>query len=64
MGSAFLECTCNQVLIMEYQQSHADEKGIKGEGESPSRDFDLGQVLAVQVTPENERRVLWKLDLV
>lgn len=49
---------------MEYQQSHADEKGIKGEGESPSRDFDLGQVLAVQVTPENERRVLWKLDLV
>lgn len=49
---------------MEQKQSHADEKNMKGEGESPGRDLDIGQVLAVQATPEEERRVLWKLDLV
>ncbi|KAJ5354902.1 hypothetical protein N7541_005946 [Penicillium brevicompactum] len=49
---------------MDQQQSHADEKNMKGEGESPGRDLDIGQVLAVQATPEEERRVLWKLDLV
>ncbi|OQD90016.1 hypothetical protein PENANT_c002G09519 [Penicillium antarcticum] len=40
-----------------------DEKGLKGDGESVGRDFDLGQVLAVQATPEEERKLLWKLDL-
>ncbi|CAG8163243.1 unnamed protein product [Penicillium salamii] len=49
---------------MERQQSHPDEKNMKGEGESLGRDMDLGQVLAVQSTPEQERRVLWKLDLI
>lgn len=60
----FLEWTCNIVLTMEQQQSHPDEKIMKGEGESPGRDLDIGQVLAVHATPEEERRVLWKLDLV
>jgi len=41
-----------------------DEKHMKGEAESLGRDLDLGQVLAIQATPEEERRVLWKLDLV
>jgi hypothetical protein len=49
---------------MELQQSSMDEKNMKGEGESLGRDLDLGQVLAIQATPEEERRVLWKLDLV
>jgi hypothetical protein len=40
-----------------------DEKGLKADGESGGRDFDLGQVLAVQTTPEEERKLLWKLDL-
>ncbi|KAJ5301611.1 hypothetical protein N7508_006474 [Penicillium antarcticum] len=40
-----------------------DEKSLKGDGESVGRDFDLGQVLAVQATPEEERKLLWKLDL-
>ncbi|CAG8935596.1 unnamed protein product [Penicillium salamii] len=49
---------------MERQQSNLDEKNMKGEGESLGRDMALGQVLAVQSTPEQERRVLWKLDLI
>jgi hypothetical protein len=32
-------------------------------GEPLSRDLDLGQVLAIQPTAEEERKVLWKLDL-
>ncbi|CAG7965821.1 unnamed protein product [Penicillium olsonii] len=49
---------------MDTQHSYPDEKNMKGEGESLGRDMDLGQVLAVQSTPEEERRVLWKLDLI
>jgi hypothetical protein len=48
---------------MQVNDSNMDEKGLKGDGESVGRDFDLGQVLAVQATPEEERKVLWKLDL-
>lgn len=29
-----------------------------------AQDVDLGQILEVQSTPELERKVLWKLDLV
>lgn len=40
-----------------------DEKTPKGENESLGRDLDLGQVLAFQATSEEERKLLWKLDL-
>jgi hypothetical protein len=51
-------------FTMEHQQSTMDEKNMEGEGKTLGRDLDLGQVLAIQATPEEERRVLWKLDLV
>ncbi|KAJ5101272.1 hypothetical protein NUU61_003494, partial [Penicillium alfredii] len=38
------------------------EKDLKVDPEPTARDLDLGEVLAVQATPEEERRVLWKLD--
>lgn len=47
---------------MQHYETNLDEKDMKG-GESLSRDLDLGQVLAIQPTTEEERKVLWKLDL-
>lgn len=42
-------------------QGEVDLKhGIK----TPSRDVDIGEMLDVQSTPEEERKVLWKLDTV
>ncbi|KAL4891479.1 major facilitator superfamily domain-containing protein [Aspergillus ambiguus] len=32
--------------------------------ESMARDVDLGQMLEVEATPEQQRRVLWKLDII
>ncbi|OQE46524.1 hypothetical protein PENCOP_c001G06015 [Penicillium coprophilum] len=49
---------------MQSYDTNLDEKGLKGEGETLGRDLDLGQVLAVQATPAEERKVLWKLDLI
>lgn len=36
---------------------------LKIEPNSTARDVDFGQVLETTSTPEMERRVLWKLDL-
>ena len=47
---------------MQSYETNTDEKDMKG-GEPLSRDIDLGQVLAIQPTAEEERKVLWKLDL-
>lgn len=51
------------LYVTQASDSTMDEKGLKADGESGGRDFDLGQVLAVQTTPEEERKLLWKLDL-
>ena len=47
---------------MQSHEANLDDKDTKG-GEPLSRDLDLGQVLAIQPTAEEERKVLWKLDL-
>ncbi|KAJ5618504.1 Major facilitator superfamily domain general substrate transporter [Penicillium herquei] len=41
-----------------------DENDLKHGVESPGHDFDIGQMLAVECTPEEERKVLRKLDFV
>lgn len=41
-----------------------DENDLKRDIETAGHDFDLGPVLAVQSTPEEERKVLRKLDFV
>lgn len=47
---------------MQPHDASLDEKDMKG-GELFGQDLDLGQVLAIQPTAEEERKVLWKLDL-
>jgi hypothetical protein len=47
---------------MQPYETNLDEKDMKG-GESLGRDLDLGQVLAIQPTTREERKVLWKLEL-
>jgi hypothetical protein len=59
---------------MEKQQSHSESyphTNIPDLGDlklqaqnSAIRDVDVGQMLEVHYTPEDERRVIWKLDLV
>ncbi|KAJ5209300.1 hypothetical protein N7449_003679 [Penicillium cf. viridicatum] len=49
---------------MQPYESNLDEKDMKEGGESLGRDLDLGQVLAIQPTTKDERKVLWKLDLI
>ncbi|KAJ5978483.1 hypothetical protein N7501_001825 [Penicillium viridicatum] len=49
---------------MQPYETNQDEKDMKEGGESLGRDLDLGQVLAVQPTTKEERKVLWKLDLI
>ncbi|KAJ5281964.1 hypothetical protein N7478_007336 [Penicillium angulare] len=41
-----------------------DENDLKHDIEPPSHDFDIGQMLAVESTPEEEKKVLRKLDFV
>lgn len=41
----------------------ADENDLKHEV-PPNRDFELGEMLAIESTPEEERKVLRKLDFV
>lgn len=36
---------------------------IKGRSSLDARDVDISQVLETHATPEQERKVLWKLDL-
>jgi hypothetical protein len=36
---------------------------LKADPNPTTRDVDLGQVLGTSTTPEMERKVLWKLDL-
>lgn len=48
---------------MQPYETNLDEKDMKEGGESLGRDLDLGQVLAIQPTTKEERKVLWKLDL-
>lgn len=47
----------------ESQSNAQDQECLKNE-ETSARDFSFGQILDVQSTPEDERIVLWKLDLV
>ncbi|KAJ5188984.1 Major facilitator superfamily domain general substrate transporter [Penicillium cf. griseofulvum] len=49
---------------MHTYNTNLDEKDLKGGSEPLGRDLDLGQVLAIQPTAEEERKVLWKLDLI
>lgn len=48
---------------MQSYKPDKDEKNAAEKGESLGRELDLGQVLAVNATTEEERKVLWKLDL-
>lgn len=41
-----------------------DEKNINVDGETSAHHVELGELLDVQSTPEEQRKVLWKLDLV
>ncbi|KAJ5960749.1 uncharacterized protein N7479_007899 [Penicillium vulpinum] len=49
---------------MQRYETNLDEKDMKGGSELLGGDLDLGQVLAIQPTAEEERRVLWKIDLI
>ncbi|KXG48527.1 Major facilitator superfamily domain, general substrate transporter [Penicillium griseofulvum] len=49
---------------MRSYDANLHEKDLKGGNEPLGRDLDLGQVLAIQPTAEEERKVLWKLDLI
>ncbi|KAJ5812167.1 hypothetical protein N7474_008468 [Penicillium riverlandense] len=40
-----------------------DEKDLDNEGKAAVGDFDLGAIVNLESTPEEERKVLWKLDL-
>lgn len=40
-----------------------DEKGVNNEVKASVGNFDLGGILNLESTPEEERKVLWKLDL-
>lgn len=40
-----------------------DIADLKEVAPSNTRDVNLGQMLEVQSTPQEERKVLWKLDL-
>lgn len=48
----------------KYTFTMGDENDLKRDIETAGHDFDLGPVLAVQSTPEEERKVLRKLDFV
>lgn len=53
---------------MEKQQPPADGGGVdidklKVDTTPAARDVDFGQVLETNATPQMERKVLWKLDL-
>lgn len=41
-----------------------DDNDLKHDVAPSNRDFDLGEMLAIESTPEEERRVLRKLDFV
>lgn len=41
-----------------------DENDLKHDLEPSANDFDIGQMLAVESTPEEEKGVLRKLDFV
>jgi hypothetical protein len=56
--------------VISMEKDHAPPPGgpvdldmIKVRSNLDPRDVDLGQVLETHVTPEMERKVLWKLDL-
>jgi hypothetical protein len=49
---------------MEKQEhSMQDEKGLDNEVKASVGDFDLEAIANLESTPEEERKVLWKLDL-
>jgi hypothetical protein len=41
----------------------ADEHDLKSHGDPSVQDFEIGQILSMQFTPEEEKKVLRKLDL-
>lgn len=49
--------------MADHSANMPDESDLKRELEAIRPDVDLGQVLAVDATPEEESRVLKKLDL-
>lgn len=53
--------------MTEKEHSHVDPlpgaDDLKGEPIPTKRDVDLGQMLEVDASPDQERKVLWKLDL-
>jgi hypothetical protein len=51
------------MFTMHSYDANQDEKDLKGGSEPLGRDLDIGQVLSIQPTAEEERKVLWKLDL-
>ncbi|KAJ5652911.1 hypothetical protein N7507_010337 [Penicillium longicatenatum] len=42
----------------------ADEHDLKSHGDPSVQDFEIGQILSMQFTPEEEKKVLRKLDLI
>lgn len=48
---------------MEKHEHGTKDEELKAEMKASGRDVDLGQMLSVQATPEEERKVLWKIDL-
>ena len=50
-------------IIMEKPEHSMHEEKSPDEARTSSRDFDLGAIINAQFTPEEERKVLWKLDL-
>lgn len=48
---------------MEKHEYGTKDEELKTEIKATGRDVDLGQMLSVQATPEEERKVLRKIDL-
>lgn len=47
----------------KHEHSVQDGKDLDNETKTSVRDFDLGAIVNLETTPGEERKVLWKLDL-
>lgn len=50
--------------MQKVELNKKDEGCLKHNAEVSGKEFDLGRILTVESTPAEERKLLWKLDLV
>lgn len=58
-----MDASQTDVPMEKPEHSMHEEMHLDKEMNAPGRDFDLGAIINIQYTPEEERKVLWKLDL-